>query len=169
MLQEKNQGFRGFRQGFGVGIKSEMGIEGLCHIKLFGEDGELKEERVIHNTVTELCDAHVADQMSDSTDAAIGYMSVGTGTGQTSASTGLATPLDQNALTSTTQGAAGADNDVVYVGTWAAGDGDGAITEAGILQAANNTTLMFYASFDVINKGAGDSLTITWTVQFGNS
>ena len=150
-------------------LKSKMGIKGLFKAQLFGEDGSLKEERIIHNTVTELCDAHVADQMSDSTDVAIGYMSIGTGSGQTSASTGIATPLDQNALTSTTQGAAGADNDVVYVGTWAAGDGTGAITEAGILQAANNTTLMFYASFDVINKGAGDSLIITWTATFGAS
>ena len=158
MLQVKDQEFQ-----------SKMDIKGLFKAQLFGEDGSLKEERIIHNTVTELCDAHVADQMSDSTDAAIGYMSVGTGTGQTSASTGLATPLDQNSLTSTTQGAAGADNDVVYVGTWAAGDGDGAITEAGILQAANNTTLMLYADFDVINKGAGDSLVITWTATFGAS
>ena len=158
MLQEKDQKFQ-----------SKMGIKGLFHVQLFSEDGTLKEERIIHNTVTELCDAHVADQMSDSTDAAIGYMSVGTGTGQTSASTGVATPLDQNALTSTTQGTAGDDNDVVYVGTWAAGDGTGAITEAGILQAANNTTLMFYSSFDVINKGAGDNLIITWTATFGAS
>ena len=150
-------------------LKSKMGIKGLFKAQLFGEDGKLKEERVIHNTVTELCDAHVADQMSDSADAAIGYMSVGTGTGQTSASTGLATPLDQTALTSTTRGAAGADNDVVYIGTWAAGDGTGAITEAGILQAANNTTLMFDSSFDVINKGAEDSLVITWTATFGAS
>jgi len=158
MYQEKNQEFH-----------SEMGIKGLFHATLFGPDGELKEERIIHNTVTELCDAHVADQMADSTDTAIGFMSLGTGTGQTSASTGLATPLDQNALTSTTQGAGAADNDVVYVGTWAAGDGTGAITEAGIFQANNNTTMMFYANFDVINKGAADSLVITWTATFGAS
>jgi len=28
---------------------------------------------------------------------------------------------------------------------------------------------MFYASFDVINKGAADSLVITWTATFGSS
>ena len=159
MFREKDQGFH-----------SEMGIKGLCHVKLFGEDGELKEERIIHNTVTELADAHVADQMSDSGEAAIGYIAIGTSTGETSASTGLtAGPLDRNALTSTTQGSGAADNDVVYVGDWAAGDGTGAITEAGILVGNNNTTLQFYASFSVINKGAADTLQITWTVTFGAS
>ena len=150
-------------------FKSSQGIKGRAHIELRGPDGEIKEVRDIANTITELMDAQVADQMADQTDAAIGYMAVGTGTGQTSASTSLATSLDRNALDSTTQGAAGADNDVVYVGTWAAGDGTGAITEAGIFQANNNTTMMFYANFDVINKGAADSLVITWTATFGAS
>ena len=147
----------------------KVGIKGEMHLELFDENGKLKDERFVMNTVTELCDAHVADQMSDSTDAAIGFMAVGTGTGQTSASTGLATSLDRNALTSTTQGAGGADNDVVYVGDWAAGDGTGAITEAGILQADNNTTLMAVSSFSVINKGAADTLKLTWTLSFGAS
>ena len=158
MFQEKNQGFQ-----------SSVGIKGLCNVKLFGPDGKLKEERVIHNTVTELCDAHVADQMADSTDVANGFMAIGTGTGGTSASVGLTLPLDSNALTSTTQGAGAADNDVVYVGTWAAGDGTGAITEAGVFNLTGNTTLQFYSTFSVINKGAADSLVITWTCTFGAS
>ncbi len=147
----------------------KMGIRGEMHAELRDENGNLKDERLIMNTITELCDAHVADQMSDSGDAAIGYMSVGTGTGQGSASIGLATSLDQNALTSTTQGTAGDDNDVVFVGDWAAGDGTGAITEAGIFHAANNTSMMAVSSFSVINKGAADTLKITWTLSFGAS
>ena len=157
------------KQGFGLGIHSKLGIKGKAHLKLFGPDGELKEERIIHNTVTELMDAQVADQMSDGAGAAIGYMAVGTGSGQTSASTGLATSLDRNALTSTTQGGGGADNDSVYVGDWAAGDGTGALTEAGVLLADNNTTLMLYADFTVVNKGGADTLQITWTATYGAS
>ncbi len=158
MLKTKDQGFH-----------SGLGIKGVCHITLRGPDGEIKEERIIHNTVTEIGDAHVADQMSDSGEAALGYIAVGTGTGQTSASTGLATSLDRNALTSTTQGGGAADNDVVFVGDWAAGDGTGAITEAGIFLADNNTSMNYYASFGVINKAAADTLQITWTVTFGAS
>ncbi len=152
-----------------TGFHDKMGIRGRTHIELRDGDGNLKDERFLMNTITELCDAHVADQMSDSGDAAIGYMSVGTGTGQGSASTGLATSLDQNALTSTTQGTAGDDNDVVYVGDWTAGDGTGAITEAGIFHAANNTSMMAVSSFSVINKGTADTLKITWTLTFGAS
>ncbi len=159
MFKEKTQEFH-----------SKQGIEGLCYIRLIRPDGEVKEERVIHNTVTELQDAHIADQLSDAPgEAQIGYIAVGTGTGQTSASTGLATSLDRNALTSTTQGAGAADNDLIYVGDWAAGDGTGAITEAGILTADDNISMQFYASFSVINKGAADTLQITWTATYGAS
>lgn len=152
-----------------MGFKSKLGIKGILTLRLFGPDGKLKEERIIENTITELLDAHVADQMSDSGDAAIGFMAVGTGTGQTSASTGLANSLDRNALTSTTQQGAGDDNDVIYVGDWAAGDGTGALTEAGILLADDNITLMTYADFAVVNKLAADTLQINWTVTFGAS
>jgi len=146
-----------------------MGIKGLCRLTLRGPDGEIKEERIIHNTVTELGDAHVADQMSDSGEAALGYMAIGTGSGQGAASVGLAVSLDRNALTSTTQGAGAADNDVVFVGDWAPGDGTGAITEAGILNTDDNTSMNYYADFAVVNKLAADTLQITWSVTFGAS
>lgn len=165
MKQEKVQ----FRQAFRLGTRSKMGIKGLARVRLFGPDGELKEERIIHNTVTELMDVQVADKMSAGPDAAIGYMAVGTGSGQTSASTGLATSLDRNALDSTTQGAGGDDNDVIYVCTWAAGDGTGAITEAGVMRDDDNLKLMLYADFLVVNKAAADTLVITWTGTFGAS
>ena len=157
------------KQGFGLGIHSKLGIKGKAHLRLFGPDGKLKEERIIHNTVTELMDVQVADALSGGADGTIDYMAVGTGSGQTSASTGLATSLDRNALTSTTQGGGGDDNDVIYVGDWAAGDGTGAITEAGVMRDDDNLKLMLYADFGVVNKGAADTLQITWTATFGAS
>ena len=157
------------KQTKSMGFESKQGIKGLAHLRLYSSDGKLKEERIIHNTVTELMDVQVADRMSDSGDGTIDFMAVGTGAGQTSASTGLALTLDRNALTSTTQGVAGADNDVVYVGTWAAGDGTGAITEAGLMRDDDDTKLCLYADFAVVNKGAADTLVITWTATFGAS
>jgi len=152
-----------------MNFKSKQGIKGRVHLQLFGADGKLKEERLIENTITELMDAQVANLMSAGGAAAISYMSVGTGSGQTSASVGLAVSLDRNALDSTTQGVVGDDNDVIYVCTWAAGDGTGAITEAGILRLDDNTSMMTYAEFLVVNKLVGDSLVITWDVTFGAS
>jgi len=150
-------------------LGSNVGIKGRVHIQLFGPDGKLKDERLHVNTVTELGDVHVADQMSDSGDAALGFMAIGTGSGQVAADTGLDAVLDRNALTSTTQGAGAADNDVVFVGTWAAGDGTGAITEAGIFLSDDDASMNYYADFAVINKLAADTLVITWTVQYGSS
>lgn len=147
--------------------KDSLGIKGKLHIVVRGPDGRFKVNRVIHNTVTALGDAHVADQMSDQGDVAMGWMAIGTGT---PTATALQTELDRNAFTSKTQGAGGADNDVVYIGDWAAGDGDGAITEAGIFNLATLGGVMFVsASFSVINKGAADTLKITWTVTFGST
>lgn len=151
------------------GLYSRAGIKGHYKIELFGPDGRLKDTREGENTVTELGDAHVADAMSDQGEGALGFMAVGTGSGQGAADVGLAVSLDRNALTSTTQGGGADDNDVIFVGTWAAGDGTGAITEAGIFLADNNTTMNYYDDFAVINKLAADSLVITWTVTYGAS
>lgn len=155
--------------GKGLNILSRTPVKSNCHLQLFGPDGELKDEWFYHNLVTELMDAHVADQMSDQGEPAIGYMSVGTGSGQATSDTGMATTLDRNALDSITQGAGAADNDVVYVCTWAAGDGTGAITEAGLMRDDDDASLMTYSDFAVVNKGALDSLVATWTVQYGAS
>jgi len=154
---------------------SGLGLKGSMVARLYGPDGELKTERKIKairvegNTVTTFGDHLVADQLSDAGLVAPSHMAIGTGTGGGANDNSLQTELDRNALTSTTQGSGAADNDVVYVGDWAAGDGTGAITEAGIFNHASNPGLYVYSSFTVINKGASDTLQITWTVTFGAS
>ena len=155
-------------------IKDNQKIKGKLHIVLRGENGEIKQEQFIDNTITNLFDAHVADQMSDSGDAAIGFMSIGSGIGQTASSTDLSNHVATLALSGTLQGTGGADNDVVYSGFWAAGEGtetgDG-IKEAGIFQASgtSRTTLMTYNDGLSVTKGADDTLKIDWTVTFGSS
>ena len=158
-------------------ITSAFGLKGKCVIKLFGPDGELKDERVIlaerevPNTVTTGGDKYVATQVVDGGGTAMTHMAIGEGTGQGASDNVLATELDRNALDSTTQGTGVNDNDVIYVATWAAGDGTGAITEAGIFNDATPGLgqMMCVASFGVINKGAADSLVITWTFTCGAS
>ena len=149
--------------------KEDFGIRGKIKVVLTDKSGKIKRVVEKTNTITELMDAHVADQLSDASGAAIGYMGVGTGSGQGSSDTGLASSSANVALDSTTQGAGAADNDVIYVATFPAGTATAALTEAGIFQADNNTTLMAYDDFSAINKGASDSLVITWTITFGAS
>ena len=83
--------------------------------------------------------------------------------GSTAAAAGdsaLGNEAGRVALTSTTV----TDNEVAYVATFGAGTGTGAITEAGILNAASSGTLLCRTVFSVVNKGSADSMTITWTV-----
>ncbi len=156
-------------------IASRFGLKGRVEIKLWGPDGELKDNRMIKdhrrfpNTVTTFGDKLVANRLSGASLSAASHMAVGTGSGGTSSFNSLATETDRNALTSTTQGTTTNDNDVIYVGDWAAGDATAAITEAGIFNAGSGPGMMVYSSFSAINKGASDTLQITWTVTFGAS
>jgi len=153
-------------------MKDKFGIKGKLKYELRDLDGKIKDSGTVYNTITNLFDAHVADQLSDQGDSAIGFMAIGSGTGQGAASADLANHINTLALSGTLQGTGGDDNDVVYSGFWDAGVGtnDG-ISEAGIFQASgtSRTTLMAYNDGLSINKGANDTLKIDWTVTFGAS
>jgi hypothetical protein len=59
-------------------------------------------------------------------------------------------------------------NDTVqYVATFGAAVGTGAVQEAGVFNASGNNvvTMLNRIVFSVINKGASDTLTITWKVK----
>jgi len=135
-------------------------IKGKLHITLKDENGKVKEEREIENTVTTAGKYGIADQiLASPTLAKVGWMAIGTGT---PAATLLGAEIDRNALTSKTRSNA----IVTMVGDWAAGDGTGAITEAGLFDVvtANTVNMWCSASFSVINKAAGDTLSISWTL-----
>jgi hypothetical protein len=90
-------------------------------------------------------------------------MEVGTGT--TAAAVGdttLQTAVASSRVTLTS--ATVTTNNVAYVATFPAGTGTGALTEAGIFNASSSGTMLCRTVFSVINKGAADTLGITWTV-----
>jgi len=104
----------------------------------------------------------VADRMADA-NTVMTHMAIGTGTTAAAAGdTALVTEADRNALT--TSGGTVSTNTIQYATTWAAGDGTGAITEAGIFDAATAGDMLARTVFSVVNKGASDSMTITWTI-----
>jgi len=115
----------------------------------------------IDNLVVTTGKNFVASRMKDATDTAMSHMGVGTGsTAAAAGDTALGSELGRNALTSTTV----TDNEVAYICTFAAGDATGAITEAGLFNAASAGTMLCRTVFSVVNKGASDAMTITWTV-----
>ncbi len=104
----------------------------------------------------------VADRMSNA-NTVMTHMAIGTGTTAAAAgNTALVTQLDRNALTTSGGTVSGAT--ITYACTWAAGDGTGAITEAGIFDAATGGDMLARTVFSVVNKGSADSMTITWTI-----
>lgn len=154
---------------------NKIPIKGKLKYTLYDKEGEVKNSGDFPNTVTELLDAHVADQMSDQGDSAIGFMALGSGTGQGAGDTDLSNYITDSIIalsgTSPIQGAGGADNDIVYSAYWAAGAGTGSVREAGIFlgSATSRADLMFYNDAITVNKGASDTLKIDWTATFGAS
>lgn len=115
----------------------------------------------IPNVVVTDGKGYVASRMKDATATAMSHMAIGTGSTAAAASdSALGNEAGRVSLTSTTV----TDNEVAYVATFGAGTGTGAITEAGILNASSSGTLLCRTVFSVVNKGAADSMTITWTV-----
>jgi hypothetical protein len=154
--------------GRGAGVDDGFAVRANVLVELFDENGLLKETREVHNLVVTAGKNHIADQLSSTPgDAAMGWMAIGTGvSAAVVGDTLLGTEIDRNALTSRTD----AGNVVTYVGDWAAGDGtNAAITEAGIFNVvtANTVKMLARAVFTAINKGAADTLKITWTVTIG--
>lgn len=145
-------------------IHSDIQVHDNVRIELFDEFGNSKQVEEVHNLVVTTGLAHIADALSSSPgQSAMSHMAIGTGgTAAALADTALQTELDRNALTSRTD--AGAV--ITYVGTWAAGDGTGAITESGILNNSSGGTLLARSVFSVVNKAAADTLIITHTITF---
>ena len=100
--------------------------------------------------------------MKDTTQGAMSHMAVGSSTTAAAAGqTDLVSILgSREALDST----AVSTNTVTYVSSFEAGDGTGAVTEAGIFNASSGGDMLCRTVFDVVNKQATDSMTITWTI-----
>ena len=137
-------------------INDGLKLTGKLKIAL---NGETVQE--VDNLVVTAGKGYVASRMKDATATAMSHMAIGSGsTAAAAGNSALGSELGRVALTSTTVSGAV----VTYVATFAAGTGTGAVTEAGILNASSSGDLLCRTVFSVVNKGASDSMTITWTV-----
>ena len=150
--------------------KDTMKATGKVSVVLKDEQGNVKEEFTVPNLVVDTGLDFIASRMKDATATVMSHMEVGTdGTynsgstaGVDAADTALSAAVSgsRTALSSTTV----TDNSVAYVCTFGAGTGTGALVEAGIFNAASGGTMLCRTVFSTINKGAADSMTITWTI-----
>lgn len=139
----------------------KLKMTGKLSIELRGPDGELKHSQEIDNLVVTVGKNFIASRIKDATATAMSHMAIGTGVGAAAVGdTTLGAEAARVALTSTTV----TGNNVAYVANFPAGTGTGAITEAGLFNAASAGTLLCRTVFAVVSKAAADSLGITWTV-----
>ena len=141
-------------------IQETIKAKGELNIKLFGPDGKLKDEQNVLNLVVTTGKTFIAARMVG-TPTAMSHMAIGSGTTDPAVGdTTLQTELGRVSLTSS----ASAGAVVTYIASFGAGTGTGAVTEAGILNASSGGTLLCRTEFSVVNKGADDSMSITWTI-----
>ena len=137
-------------------INDNLKLKGRLNIAINGET--VKE---VDNIVVTAGKGFVASRMKDATANAMSHMGIGTGSTAAAASnTALGSQSVRVALSSTSV----SSNEITYTATFGAGSGTGAITEAGLFNASSGGTMLCRTVFSVVNKGASDSMTITWTV-----
>lgn len=142
-------------------LLEDLKAVGTLKIVLQDESGQVKETREIPNLVVTAGKNFIASRMVGTSANIMSHMAVGSSsTAPAAGDTVLGSELGRVALTSGTSSGAVA----TYVATFGTGVGTGAIVEAGIFNASSAGTLLCHTTFAVVNKGANDTMTITWTV-----
>lgn len=147
-------------------VNDSIKAKGTLKLVLTDENGNIKQQDE-HNLVVSAGLAYIASRMKDATAGVMSHMAVGSGaTAAAAANTDLQTIIGARvALTGTSLVTTTVANDAVqYTATFGAGVSTGAITEAGIFNALTGGTMLCRTTFAVINKGALDTLAITWKV-----
>ena len=168
-------------------FKNIIELGGALQIVHAGPDGNLIEERMYSNIVVTAGKNWIAQRMNSAgvaLNAQMSHMALGGnaggagGVGSNPPKPG-ATSLELAALPVTTGdlavtelgrvglGTAGGSVSgavVTYTASFAAGQATGSLVEAGIFNAGSGGTMLCYTVFDVVNKAANDSISITWTV-----
>lgn len=144
-------------------FNESLKITGSLKIDVFSPDGSLKDSREVKNLVVTSGKTFIASRMVGVASNVMSHMELGTGTtaaavGDTALQTVIS--ASRTALTSGTS----STNVVTYVASFPAGTGTGAVTEAGIFNAASAGTMLCRTVFSVVNKGVDDAMSITWTI-----
>lgn len=145
-----------------MNFNDNIRAKGQVLITVIGPNGEVKEKRFIPNLVVTVGKEFIASRMVGVASAVMSHMAVGTNAvAPVSGDTALGTEVGRVALSSGI--ATGAS--VTYTATFGAGVGTGALTEAGLFNAGAAGSMLARTTFAVVNKGAGDSISISWTIS----
>lgn len=143
-------------------LKDTLKLHGALTLMLTKADGTVEVTQK-DNIIVDVGFDFIADAIGKSATrpAVMGYTAIGTGTtAAASGQTALVTEIDRNAATyAHTAGT----KVFTLTSSFPAGDGTGALTEAGIFNAASVGTMFDRVVFPVVNKGVDDSLTTVFT------
>ena len=141
-----------------MSVQDTVILTGKLSISLNGE--LVREDK---NLVVTAGKTWIAARMKD-TSTVMTHMGVGTGTtAAVIANTDLQT-ITGARLALTVSGGTPVANVITYAATFPAGAHTAAITEAAIFTAVSSGTMLARTVFTVVNKGALDSMTISWDV-----
>ena len=146
-------------------INENLKLSGQLDIVVKDKNGNVKEERTEKNLVVNAGLAYIASRMTGTAKSVMSHMALGSGTTAAAATqTDLVSILGaREALDSTT--ITGSNNEQVqYIASFEAGDATGAVTEAGLFNAATLGDMLCRTTFSVVNKAADDTMQITWTI-----
>jgi hypothetical protein len=146
-------------------INDNLKLSGALSIVLTDKDGNVKDSREVKNLVVNAGLAYIISRMVGTAKAVVSHMALGAGTSAAAASQtdlvsilGSREPLDSTTITGTNL------EKVQYVATFEPGDATGAVTEAGLFNAASAGDMLCRTVFPVVNKAADDQMAITWTI-----
>lgn len=142
-------------------ITETLKTKGTLNIVITGPDGNVKQDVHVNNLVVDVGKDYIASRMKETNRAdEMSHMAVGSdNTTPAAGNTALGTEESRSSLS--TAGGTVNGSDVVYEATFTSGTLT--LTEAGIFNAATAGTMLCRTVFDPINKGADDSVAITWT------
>lgn len=144
-----------------MNTNENLQASGSLRVVVTGANGEVKAEHNFKNLVVTVGKNFVASRMVGTASNIMSHMAIGSGTTAAAVgNTALQSELGRVALTSGTATGAVA----TYTATFPAGTGTGAVTEAGIFNASSGGTMLCRTVFSVVNKGADDAMSVTWTV-----
>lgn len=143
-------------------INEELKLRGDVAIVLKDKNGNVKDSREIHNLVVSSGLEFICSRMAGTSAGVMSHMALGSGTtAASSGQTDLVSILgSREALDSTSA----SSNTITYVSSFEAGEGTGAVTEAGVFNAASSNTMLCRTVFAVVNKAADDTMSVTWTI-----
>jgi hypothetical protein len=137
---------------------------GRLSVERKNSDGAVVESFEVPNLVVQDGLNFIAASMLKTTSnspARMTHMAIGSNnTTPILADSALGTQLNRQTLSSSSV----SGNTVTYVATFEPGEGTGAVQEAGIFNASTGGTMLCRTVFPVVNKEAGDTITITWAV-----